>query len=399
MKILWFVATLEDVRFLKEFKQNFSGEIDVFHLNLITRLSLGFSNTKNLLPFYKRKCREVEVPIDLSKTFNVLSERLNEKQALRAYQATKNGLEKYCSNTSENEDLFFMIPSGRHVHHMAATDFAKEKNLKRLYINYSNFPGYTFFDPEGTDCLSSIYRDPTLLEQFEADNNDIDPIFSHFSELKKQQKSIPQASASALSAYIKKTMFKLDTVAQVTFNYCGDRRVLKPKKKIHNVAIDYDQLPSVGTDFMFFPLQVSTDQQVLVNYDGGSIYKAIDEALSYAESKGLPLVVKEHPAEMNKLEVAQYIIKLQQAKKILISNLPVPEIIEACSTVVTVNSTVGLESRIQRKPIKFLGKSFYDKATDIELAKYLNSYLIPVDYHRPSLNKALVEKIVSRSLV
>jgi len=132
----------------------------------------------------------------------------------------------------------------------------------------------------------------------------------------------------------------------------------------------------------------------LVNYQGGSIYKAIDEAYAYAQSKGFPLYVREHPAEGNKGEVRSYLKMLAKNDDFFVTDASVSDLLSGCKEVITINSTVGLEARINRKPVCFLGESFYKKATDLQLAYYLKCYFVPVDYHKPQLNLLSVKTIL-----
>lgn len=394
MRLLWFASTLEDTYFLKEFRKSCDYEIDVFNINFITRFSLLGHKGKHILPKFEPAHEQHTIDDNLEKVFNVLSGRLNLSDASSAYRATKDQLASYIKSIP-NDEVVFIIPSGRHVHHVAATNFAKEKAIKRIYINYSNFPGYTFFDPEGTDCSSSIFKDPSKLNRlYKHRDINIDETFEHFSKLKKQQKSIPQKANNGLKNKIKNFAFIIDTILQRATNIVGDRRVglvLKSATEVNQIS--YSTINS-SKHFLFFPLQVSTDQQILVNYDGGSIYKAIDEAYEYSRSRGLPLYVREHPAESNKNEVRAYLEKMAENDDFFVTNATVSDLLYKCEEVITVNSTVGLESRINRKPVRFLGKSFYEKATDLQLAYYLKFYLVDVDYHQPILRKVNVREIL-----
>ncbi len=391
MKLLWFVSTLEDTKFVKEFAKSFDGVINLFHLNYLTRLNmLGFSGA-SYYPVSPRKVRESNV--DVSKTFNVLADRLTSVEASKAYASTLYVLQNKIENI---EDYVFVIPSGRHVHHVAASQFAEKTNIKRIYINYSNFPGYTFFDPKGTDCLSSIFKNPSRLDELTSEKLNVQSTFDKFSRLKEAQKSIPQVASSGLSNSVKKAGFWVDTFLQKMTGFYGDRRlklkVRSPEKEFH---LEYDPVPT-DQSFLFFPLQVSTDQQVLVNFDGGSIFNAIDQAVALAEKEGCLICVREHPAESKRNEVRQYLnITRKRFPCLRIVLESVPAMIDGCSEVITINSTVGLESRLKNKKVKFLGRSFYEKATDHQLANYLERYLVNVDYHEPKVDRDDVMKVLS----
>jgi capsule polysaccharide modification protein KpsS len=397
MKLLWFVSTLEDTRFLKAFQTKFEGIIDVFNINFITRCDMLSHKGLHLLPFYNKKNANYEHS-DLGKVFNVLSGRLTLNAASKAYQATTYQLEQYISQFGT--DFVIVIPSGRHVHHIAATNLAKQQSIKQIYINYSNFPGYTFFDPDGTDCLAAIFDEPAKLNRMYVDETvNTTNVFEYFAAIKSRQKTIPQLASSGFKQKVKLAAFFADTLCQYMTDAYGDRRLQFTQTK--RTAVEHQMSYKVLNNekpYLFFPLQVSTDQQVLVNYDGGSIYAAIDEAINYAKSLGLDLYIREHPAEANKNQVREYLIKQLAINPFLhVTQATVTDLITGCDEVITINSTVGLESRINCKPVKFIGKSFYQKSSDLQLALYLSKYLIPVDYHNPEMSCEIVEEILSRA--
>lgn len=399
MRLLWFVSTLEDTLFLKRFSKHCALTIDVFNINFITRVDLIAHKGVHIFPRYKKHYSHLPIDDDLHRAFNVLSGRLKLDDAQKAYRATMGQLKDY-SKSIANDKVVFIIPSGRHVHHVAASRFARTNQIKRVFINYSNFPGYTFFDPEGTDCLASIFRDPKKLERlyFQYDI-DVEETFNKFAELKHQQKSIPQKSNNGLTTKIKKMAFLFDTALQYSTNIVGDRRIsLRKIPQDEVITIEYSSIQH-SEPFLFFPLQVSTDQQVLVNYEGGSIYKAIDQAYDYAKAKGLTLFVREHPAEANKNAVRAYLEKLAKNHDFCVTDASVSDLLSCCQEVITINSTVGLESRINRRPVHFLGKSFYEKATDLQLAYYLKYYLFTVDYHNPMMNKKQAADFIRRFVI
>ncbi|MFP6788336.1 MAG: hypothetical protein VB954_00030 [Thalassolituus sp.] len=392
MKLLWFVSTLEDTNFLKEFSRFFKGDIEVFHLNYITPCDLLTKGFKSYFPRVSEKHRFTNV--DVSRTFNVLAGRLTTQEAQLAYSSTMQVLNRM----EFSRDYVFVLPSGRHVHHVAATTYAKDNGISRLYINYANFPGYVFFDSEGTDCLSSLYRDPSRLDRLYPEEVDVDGIFKYFSDLKEKQNTIPQAVQSKFKVRLKEVAFKIDSVLQRAFGLYGDRRIpLISKKTITTLEFQFDEIVDFSNS-IFFPMQVSTDQQVLMNYDGGSIYSAIDEAVGIANKKKKTLIIREHPAESKKIEMRRY-LDLMRSKYCFVKVVctPVPKLLDVVGEVITINSTVGLEARLKGKTVTFLGKSFYSKANDQQIAKYLSRYFIPIDYHKPVMDEGIVNRILQYS--
>ena len=401
-RIFWFISTLEDVNFARNFDRFYDGEISYIHTNFITFIYSKFLLKKrSYIP--RLRVKKIFSCPDVSKCFNVISGRLSEEEAKKAYLGIKQLLERKVTKKM-HKGCIFMIPSGRHIHHIAATDFAKMKSIKRLYINYANFPGYTIFDPSGTDRESLIYKKKSFLKNLSKKNYDdiaIKKIYEYFSRLKKEQKTIPQKASTGVQKTLKAYLFRIDTCLQRLLSVYGDRRV-----RFHYVAVMREQVSLLSTidienvkeDFIFFPLQVSTDQQILVNYEKGNIFSAIDEAVDCSRILGKTLVIKEHPAESEIEKIRSYLHeKISKGDRIIFTTSSVQDAIKAAKLIITVNSTVGLEGLLRGKEVRFLGDSFYKKCSKEELAIYLSEYFIKVDYHTgKGLSRKIIKEILAR---
>lgn len=389
-KLLWVLATLEDVKFLKNFLNYYDAEdLYLLHLNTITRLFTTNLRCKHLYPMSV----EEDSVVNVDKCFNVLAGRLTKIEATKAYLATKSIISKQ----GITDDYIFVIPSGRHIHQIAASDYALANGIDTLFINYGNFPGYIFLDPKGTDCLSSIYDDTTLIDRLSLDDQSVQDVFAEFTKFKRDQKNIPQATGSKWKERMKGLAFIIDSCFHRIIGFYGDRRVYNFDKAEESNELYYESLDGVG-EFIFFPMQVSTDQQVLVNYEKGNIYSALDEAYRIAKNTGNTLVVREHPAEGRKNNVRAYLKALSDSHSdFKVSNLSVQELLDKCSKIITINSTVGLEARIKHKEVIFLGTSLYAKLDDEGLAKYLSRYLFPIDYHNPNFDPNLAKRFLKYS--
>lgn len=110
---------------------------------------------------------------------------------------------------------------------------------------------------------------------------------------------------------------------------------------------------SLPDNYIFVPLQVNTDTQILVHSD----YKNIQEFISkvendfYALNSESVLIFKVHPMEGS----GNYFFD----KRSLVVNTATKELIERCEFVITINSTVGFEALQSRKRVIVLGDAFY----------------------------------------
>ena len=145
-------------------------------------------------------------------------------------------------------------------------------------------------------------------------------------------------------------------------------------------------------------MQVSYDSQIILNSDI-SLDKAIDYALEKAKSLGIDLVIKPHPQE-TEAWVLKKLQKLKVNDNVHIVNDNVFDIIPYASHVITINSTVGLETLILNKPLTVLGKAFYSNFTEKELKQYICGYLMDIDFFgNDKIKKESIKLLLQRASV
>ena len=136
-------------------------------------------------------------------------------------------------------------------------------------------------------------------------------------------------------------------------------------------------------------MQVSNDSQLLFNSKINNV-QAIEYASGVAKNKGMDLLVKPHPAEVNPLEYEK-VIALKMKLKFYLVNQP---------TVITINSTVGLEALLIGKPVEFLGKTFYESLDKERMQNYIMSYLINIDFFGTEyIDKSRIQVVLDRLLL
>jgi capsule polysaccharide modification protein KpsS len=390
--IIFFSTDLADIK-LANFLSKNNLKIYCYHTNLISYLIGIFLFEKNFITKKKKQDKIESIILEYAKkNFAYLSKRLNLKETIDCYYSTFKNLQKL---NITNDKFIFLIPSGRHMHHLAAKRYAEAKKISSLYVNYSNIPGYIFFDPCGTDANSLLYKNIKILKKFKLKNK-VSRIINKFKKIKEKQNKLPQTK-NKYYLNIVNFAFYFENILQNLFNICSDRKI---KKFFLLIKSNDFKIPYINRimhkEFVFFPMQITTDIQVLVNYSKQSVFKAIEDAIKIASKKKLPLYIKENPAENSKLLVNKFLCKIKKKypnKVFIIKDKTVFDLIKHCSLVITINSTVGLEAILNSKKIIFLGKSFYKKLTRNNLALYLNSYLLNFDYHNPKKIPNLIGKL------
>ena len=123
-----------------------------------------------------------------------------------------------------------------------------------------------------------------------------------------------------------------------------------------------------GQQFVLCPLQVHDDSQLIYHSPYGSVEDFITEVmLSFHESssESMALCFKHHPMDRGYTHYGKLIKKLTmqlglQGRVFYCHDIPLPELYYHASSVVTVNSTVGISSLLHQLPTKVMGKAMYD---------------------------------------
>lgn len=121
---------------------------------------------------------------------------------------------------------------------------------------------------------------------------------------------------------------------------------------------------ALPVQFVFLPLQVHDDSQILLYSphfrDMPSVIRFCAQGVdTYNRRHGtqLKLVVKEHPSDHGRIDYAGTRREFPDA--VFTKLTSTQELIQKCSAVITVNSTVGIEALLQVKPVVSLGEAFY----------------------------------------
>lgn len=233
-----------------------------------------------------------------------------------------------------------ILCSGNGLAEQPATLFCQQRNITTRYIELSNFPNKVFIDPAGSNARSALAKNP---EHLDALSDVPEDFHTHWMAEYEAEKRQPPLQARN-----------------------------NPCEKLIN-EISRDQVLGHKRDFLFLPLQVSYDTQLWLNADLRN-EDAIRHASRLVAKEKRELVVKIHPAETVPSELVN-IAKLQQRYGFKITQENTLDLIKASTRVITINSTVGLEAKLYRKPVEVLGRAFYEHFSHEQLKKYLHRYL------------------------
>ncbi|MDN7425298.1 capsular biosynthesis protein [Burkholderia sp. AU45388] len=246
------------------------------------------------------------------------------------------------------------------------------------FIEISNLPGKLFVDSLGVNALSTISRNPEVIDRLPLPDEDTHARWLSAYERDKR-KPLPQARTSFGRKATSATNYLLKAVSRGV----GRRRLASvrarngmpaPRQAIHLSA---DMLSTCR--YVFLPLQVSGDTQIKLHSDVGNL-DAIRHAFAFAANESADLFVKLHPAETDAAEI-DAVVRLQQTYRFEIVTSPTTELLRHAHAVVTINSTVGLEAMLYGKRVVSLGRCFYKEFDRERLLKYIHSFLVDgIDY-------------------
>lgn len=383
MNILSHVSSPEDYKFIRKFYKQFNKN----------NIKVSFFTTSIYMWLYlKLKCECVYI-IKIDNNSEKIEGSFNEKSGYldnsnivsNMYHSVREWAEKF--NKIKKLNLI-IIPSGRLITQQALNDFAKEYNIKTIFIGYGNIPGKTILDSIGTDRNSSLFLNCSSLDNAIISNSDYNNWYDNFYREKITTNVIPQARKIdrkfLFKRFIRTCFCKLDVGANIVhdINYSFSKipwGILNPfNNNKGKISLNYIDINNVNQKFVFFAMQLSNDTQIIQNYKY-DIYTALDAAIELAKDKNLKLVVKPHPAEVD-LNIDNHLSKLEKNDSILLSNSNTFRLIELSDFVIVVNSTVGLEAKILGKDVIFLGDSFFKNLDNKRIKSYVLDYLYDIDY-------------------
>lgn len=329
----------------------------------------------------------------INNTIDIDTHRFTLNQAISTFYQTLSILSEL-----KLDNTIIFGTAGCHIEDLAIK-FFKNKNKNKFDCCFSelcNIEGKTFFDPCGANLNSLFYQlDDSVVSNINVDdyNNLFDDFIHNVNLIRREKNFKPKQSLKItikknsndilndlLSGFRSTLLMKiisLDRDKYITYlrNYFSNKKSIRSNKLAQDIPLN----------FLFIPLQVSTDTQLLYNSNYNNI-ETIKYYKNKADNLGLDVVVKLHPAEKSIDEINK-ISDFCSENNIYITDINTYTLIEKSKMVGVNNSTVGLEAIFLKKDVEFIGNTFYKKFTNKKwLYFYLFEYLIDIDFFNPKLN-------------
>jgi len=213
----------------------------------------------------------------------------------------------------------------------AATRVAKKLGRKTLFFENGYLPNTTTVDPKGVNNHNSLVgKPPSFYQKIELDQHKLQQLYVK-----------PPAVRELKTRWYQRLVKK------------------KPQGQPEPV-----ELPK---RYLFLPFQVHDDTQVLLHSPYIKTMRELIECVIPAVEKhnsntgdDLWVVVKEHPSDFGRTDYSDLKEKYKNSRVHFLRYYPTPELIKHAQGVITINSSVGIESLLSHKPVITLGNAFYN---------------------------------------
>jgi capsular polysaccharide export protein len=244
-------------------------------------------------------------------------------------------------------------------------------------LEISNLPGKLFADRQGTNAASYVYAHPEILDSYGVLDEAYDSWKAHYLA---QPSQVKQAKNRHTIRYLMVLDYLGYLIGAMREDFRDPLGVVYNKFKNHKTK-PYP-MGNLKEKYLFFPLQVSNDTQILYHSDLDNI-----GAITYLQTKypKETIWLKIHPAEENNDFIRQ--IEAMQNEHLVIVSNDTRALISHAQKIVTINSTVGLEAMIMGKEVEVLGRAIYQKLDPKRLKNYIGGYLLNIDYFGKNFDK------------
>ncbi len=331
---------------------------------------------KGIKSFLIRKLKANTSIPDLNKLIRISNNLLTKEEIVTLYVSIFDHVQQMLDKNMI--DIIF-IWNGQSLTSSPLSAVAKKNKFPRVYFELANIPGKLFVDPTGVNASSSLYENIDLLKEYKSSESQYLEWKENYRKYKSKNSIIPQVDKLYKKNNLLYILDYLSCKAMIT-PVSGDYTLVRKfyNKFRQNYYHSYSSNNIQNNKYLFLPLQVDNDTQLVFNSDVNNV-DAIKISFDLATQKELGLVVKPHPVSSNKKEIEE-ILSLQKKIDFTLTNKNTFDLLINAEEIVTINSSVGLDGLIFGENVTFLGKSFYSKLNKEYLKNYILSYLVNIDY-------------------
>lgn len=262
------------------------------------------------------------------------------------------------------------------------TDVCKKLGIKCFFFEHGYFSNCIQMDSQGVNVDASFSKlDISSFLNFSYKTNKFAPL----SDFEIQE--IPQLK---LKRYIIRLSDK--RYNQNIFKYIQKKinevKAVRRFSKFRHENFNLEELKP----FIFFPLQVNSDTQIILNSTYSSMYEAIQKVLPILKATGYKIIIKEHPLEVEPVNYSSFI---DNEQIILTRKANLDELVKQSKFVVNINSSVGFQAVSKNKKVLTLGECFYNNAPSVLTLKSIKHNNLKVAMEKLRIDKEEISKYIS----
>lgn len=276
---------------------------------------------------------------------------------------------KQISNTNNIHKCF--IWNGAQAFSSGVSDAINDAKIEKTFLELANVPGKIFSNHMGVNKQSSLFHDIKPVEKLNLDEEQVNKwLTGYLNNLKSQ--SVPQ---------------QYDLVVNDSNNHRGINKIFAAVKKHlfgndgqFKMVSDIDWYGLHDSSYVFVPLQVSTDTQLILNskINNEDLVNILLKEKKYRQKK---FILKFHPCD-SQTSVTKILKLIAGDSRFKINQGSTYTLINNSSEVLTINSTVGMEAKLLNKNVTFFGDSFFENMKRETILKYISGYLLSIDYFK-----------------
>lgn len=387
MKILIYIDNDERLHFFLKIASAIDHQVIMMTNKLSVYQQIPKKYEKYLIRRVKNNSSSYRQPIDSLKTLSVVAGYHTQQQAKQIYLEVSSFL-SYLYLNAKFEHVF--IWNGSTTFGWAIRDFCIKHSVKTTFFEIANFPSKLFVDKEGVNAQSYLYAHPEILDGLEVDEKE----YSRWLEAYKSDKN------SVVKQAKNRSKIKYEMLLDY-FGYCcmgiirEDFRnpLVVIKNKLMNRIEERYESVDLDDPYIFFPLQVSNDSQILLNSDYNNQDVIRDLIHKYENQR---VLLKVHPAEPSKAFIHEILTLIKDHPNMKLVGNNTKDLILNAQRVVVINTTVGLEALLLEKDVEIYGRAIYEYFDEYRLKAYIQKYLITIDYFNDEINRDEVKKLLGK---
>lgn len=386
MSILIYVDNHERLHFFLKIASAIDYQVIMMTNKLSVYQQIPKQYKKYLIRRVKNNLSSSPQPIDSLRTLSVVARYHTQEQAKQIYREVTGFLSDFYL---DNKFEYVFIWNGSTTFGWAIRDFCIKHSIKTTFFEIANFPSKLFIDKEGVNAQSYLYAHPEILDGLEVDEKEYKGWLKSYKSDKKR--IVKQAkNRSKIKYEMLLDYFGYWCMGIIREDFRNPLVVIK-NKILNRIEEQYERV-DLDEPYIFFPLQVSNDSQILLNsdYSNQDVIKVL-----ISKYKHKRVLLKVHPAEPSKVFINEILTLIKDHPNIKLVSNNTKELIQNAQRVVVINSTVGLEALLLQKDVEVYGRAIYKHFNEHRLKAYIQKYLINIDYFNDELERDEVNRLVS----